>query len=214
MRTPLHAISSYTKLGIDRVELWDTQKQQENLGKIRINSVRLTRMIDNLLFLTQIDTLNNHLSFRAQNVGKIISASINDLKATFPMRCLNIVVSDAIKQTDIYCDDLLLTKALVNLLDNACRYSDVETEVSLFVAFEDNMQSIVFEIFDQGVGIPKGQEEHIFDKFTQSSLTDTGRGGTGIGLALVKAVVEAHKGTLAFRENTPKGTVFSIKITL
>ena len=101
-------------------------------------------------------------------------------------------------------------QVIKNLLANATRFSKIEGEVSIKI--EEIENSLLFSIFDHGVGIPETEKETIFDKFVQSSKTKNGSGGTGLGLAICKTIIEAHNGKIWAENNPQGGSIFRFKI--
>ena len=105
-----------------------------------------------------------------------------------------------------------LKQVVINLLDNAIKYSDKEREISIQMGSSGN--SVLIEFSDKGIGIPKNQLKSIFEKYhrVNSTLGD-GVGGTGLGLTVVKEIVEAHHGEIWVESEPGKGSTFKIVIT-
>jgi two-component system phosphate regulon sensor histidine kinase PhoR len=110
-------------------------------------------------------------------------------------------------------DEEAVSEAILNLIDNAVKYSKDEKFVSVNL-FEEEKRAVI-EVVDKGIGIPKSEQEKIFEKFyraTKGLIHDTK--GTGLGLALVKHIVEAHKGNIEIRSELGKGSKFKLSFPL
>ena len=110
-------------------------------------------------------------------------------------------------------DFVRLTEALHQLLDNACKFSDPGSMVYAWAEASPDMQSVVFYVRDEGIGIPEEEQDRIFERFYQVDGSAARRyGGTGLGLALAKEVVETHAGQITVKSRVGEGSTF--KITL
>ena len=107
-------------------------------------------------------------------------------------------------------DDLLIRQLLMNLLDNATKFSPEGTPVSLSVRQQE--ESLIVEVADRGPGLPPGEEHQIFDKFYRG--TGTVRSGSGIGLAICRGVVELHGGRITAENRPGGGAVFQFSLPL
>ncbi len=113
--------------------------------------------------------------------------------------------------TNVYIDEKLLRQILSNLLSNAIKYSPQGCAVYLNIAFQNGM--IVFQIKDEGIGIPPEDQEHLFESFHRAKNVGN-ISGTGLGLAIVKKCVEVHGGQIAVESEVAVGTTFTVKIPL
>jgi signal transduction histidine kinase len=112
---------------------------------------------------------------------------------------------------EIYADPTALASAVTNLLDNATKYSPKGTSVYLNV--EQDGDSVLIRVTDFGVGIPRAEQARIFEKFYRAEGVDGGS-GSGLGLALVKHIVEAHGGDISVESESGKGSTFTIRMPL
>ncbi|MFC1745365.1 sensor histidine kinase [Candidatus Riflebacteria bacterium] len=99
-----------------------------------------------------------------------------------------------------------IARVFINLFDNAIKYSPENSEV--FVSFSKNENEVMVHISDQGICIPEDELESIFEKFTMSSRTDLGAGGTGLGLSVCKDIIEKHSGRIWAENNRDQGSTF------
>jgi signal transduction histidine kinase len=112
---------------------------------------------------------------------------------------------------EVRLDAEAMGQALANLVDNAIKYSDARRRLS--VTAHRAGAAVVIEVADEGIGIPPGEQARIFDKFYRVGRSDTqGRRGSGVGLALVKHVVEAHRGRVGVESQVGEGSRFTITL--
>jgi len=110
-------------------------------------------------------------------------------------------------------DGALMEKVLLNLLNNAVKYSPYDSEITLR-AYRKNSFAI-FEVADHGLGIPKEQHEKIFERIFSGDVGYlTKRKGLGLGLSICRAIVEAHNGTITAHDNPPQGSIFRVELPL
>ncbi len=108
-----------------------------------------------------------------------------------------------------------LDKILYNLLSNAIKFTDSNGSVDLFVGFTDDSEKhLLLEISDDGIGIPQSAQKNIFSRFYQARNGKDSTTGSGIGLSLVKSLVEVHKGTIVLQSEPNKGSIFTVKIPI
>jgi two-component system phosphate regulon sensor histidine kinase PhoR len=113
---------------------------------------------------------------------------------------------------DVFADRDAMVTVLVNLLDNAYKYSYDDKNIELKVLSENNL--ICFSVKDNGIGMTRKQTRKIFDRFYQTDTSLSRRAeGTGLGLSIVKFIVDAHKGTISVDSELGKGTTFTIRLT-
>jgi signal transduction histidine kinase len=212
IKTPIATIRT---LAENLNEGWVTgqAQQREYFHLIEREAERLTHLVENILDFSRID--------RAMKVYRTEVTSIRDAtkKAIDRFRLLvdgqGVVIKENIKSNLPPCnlDVEAYEQALLNLLDNAVKYSRDEKVVELSASLQED--SIVVTVTDHGIGIGKKDSERIFDKFFRSPLPD-GRKipGSGIGLTLVKETIEAHGGTIKVESEVGKGSTFALSFPL
>jgi signal transduction histidine kinase len=191
----------------------DENKRREFYSIIRKESERLTHLIDNVLDFSKMDTGAKKYHFKESDLVNVVRSSLEaykfhirdngfEIKSVFPEGKIELKIdSDAISQ------------ALLNLLSNAVKYS--EDKKLIRVEVSSNASSAIISVTDNGVGIAKGELNKIFDKFYRVSTSKVDEtGGSGLGLALVKHIVEAHKGSIDVKSDVGKGSRFTIRIPL
>jgi signal transduction histidine kinase len=212
LKTPLSMIRLFAEtLELGRVR--NSEEAHEYYRIINRESRRLTRLINNILDFSRIEAGRRQYHFAKTDVAEIVTEVLQSYErqmtnAGFEART-NI-------QTDLppaLIDHEALAQALLNLIDNAVRYSDQVKRIEVSVRLRDG--DIAIEVADQGIGIPKAEHQRIFEKFYRVStglVHDTK--GSGLGLAIVKHIVEAHRGRVAVESAPGKGSRFTILLPI
>ena len=108
------------------------------------------------------------------------------------------------------CDEIAIKSIILNLLENAIKYSDENPDISIVLS--SDQQQILMKISDKGIGISDKEKELVFNKFYRSGSEETRKTkGTGLGLFIVKYLVNQHFGKISIYDNQPKGSIFEIK---
>lgn len=208
LRTPLTYLIGYSKIamrdGLSRKE------REHYLSIIAEESERMKELVKNLLDLVRIDETTFTVSkepFLArpffENVCKLVRPSY-EMKSIK----LNLLCEDNFQ---VYADPIRLEQILLNLLDNARKYSNDQSEVTLKV--QKNSDKTIISVIDKGIGIPADEIEFIFEKLYRVEKSRSRLfGGSGIGLAVVKELVEAHAGTIEVKSRLGKGSTFKVTI--
>jgi two-component system sensor histidine kinase BaeS len=209
LRTPLQAIQATVEAMQDGVLPADG----EHLGVVRNETVRMGRLADSILELSRLE--NRSLPFRMAPIDPAVpvSRAVEAHRALLESLDLT-VVSDIEEGMTVSADLDRLTQALSNLLSNAARYTPEFGTVA--VGLHSDGKQAVITVSDTGIGIPEEQREHIFTRFWRSDeARERSRSGFGIGLAVVREIVEQHGGTVSFRSNDPgPGTTFEVRLPL
>ena len=211
LRTPMHAIRSFTKLTLKR-DL--DAKARHFLENIDASTDRLTRLLNDLLDLSKLESGKMELDPQNCNVKELIDNTVESLGSLIKEHQLQLDVS-GLDEINATIDVNLITQVITNLLSNAIKYSPDYGKIIL-ACYVDG-QRLKFSIEDEGLGVPPEEHEAIFDSFVQSSKTRSQSGGTGLGLPISKEIVELHAGKIWVQSpppNQPCGSVFSFEIPL
>nr|WP_308605782.1 response regulator [Massilia sp. DJPM01] len=208
LRNPLSAISSAASLiGLPGAPA-DTVSRARQI--IQRQSQHLSRIVDDLLDLSRAMSGKILLDKQNVDVAALVSACLDTFKATG--RSANYLLNVDLQAGSVDGDPTRLEQIATNLIDNALKYTPPGGTIDITVA--DNGKDIVLEVRDTGVGISAELLPHVFDVFVQGSITlDRAQGGLGIGLALVRRLVELHGGTVsAHSEGASAGSTFVIRL--
>lgn len=209
LRTPLAAIAgaaSSLDANIQRESL-DTGNHAL-LETIVDESQRLTRLVENLLHMTRLSRGNIQIHRQWLPVEEVIGSALHRLNPVLEGREIKVQMDGEIPL--IHGDEILLETLLINLLDNALKYSPNQTPIEMMS--EQVNDGIAIEVADRGCGIRPGDETKIFEKFNRGSGSNVDRRGTGLGLAICEAIVHAHKGTITARNRGGGGAVIRFTI--
>jgi signal transduction histidine kinase len=202
LKTPLASLKLFLQT-IQKRTL-DAQKMTD-LSNNAIHEVdRLHVIVDNMLTANQIENNNFKLDFKRIS----FSNYLKELLLKYELLYENRIISNI--QNDIYgiADEQALTSIFSNLIDNAIKYSSDKVNVSL--SQQNNF--IVFSVSDQGIGISNKEKKKIFTMFYRTENENTRSfKGTGLGLYIVKYLVEKQKGMIEIKDNNPKGSIFEVK---
>jgi len=211
-RTPLHGILSYARLGATRTGQAPNEKIINYFERIHQSGSRMADLVNDLLDLAKLESRRTEFELHRADMAVLVSRVQSDLAALLAQRRITFVVDTRTTSTVALIDTQQFHHAIQNLLANAIKFSPNGGTIT--VGFSDAMlgrhEALALTVRDQGIGIPPGEEERIFDKFVQSSATKTGAGGTGLGLAITLEIVRGHNGTLAARNHPEGGAVFEI----
>jgi signal transduction histidine kinase len=212
LKTPLTAIRIFAEtLRLGRPE--DSQAKAEYLDTIVNESRRLTRLLNNVLDFSKIEKGKRTYRKEPACLSEIVNAAAQATQ--YPLKQqdfhLNVHVEDDLP--DVRVDRDAIEQAILNLLSNAMKYSGESRQIDLRV--QKRAGHAVIEVSDQGIGIDPAQQKRIFEKFYRVPSKENQRiPGTGLGLALVFHIVEAHGGHTKLRSVPGKGSTFSIHLPL
>ena len=213
LRTPLTAIQGLSETLMEFPEL--VQEKRENfIGVIHTHSIRLEGIIKNLLTLSKIEkeTEINEIDFAEESITLALSNAIFLCKDKALERNIDIILSNAQEITFKHNSELI-EQAIINLLNNAIKYSDGNSKINITVIQQGN--EIKISVADQGSGIPAKHLPRLFERFYRvDKARSRALGGTGLGLSIVKRIVLAHKGTVNVKSEIDKGSVFSLTLPL
>jgi PAS domain S-box-containing protein len=208
-RTPLAAILSAAELLRDYSDRMPPDEKVEILESIGAGVQRMARMLDRVLLIGQVDA--QMLEFRPgpTDLLALCHAIVEEARLLQPKSDCKVVTRFPSSPPQGLFDAKLLRHILGNLLSNAIKYSPNGGEVALRISLRDG--ATVFEVEDQGIGIPPEEMPHLFESFHRASNVGD-IPGTGLGLAIVKNSVELHGGKIAVRSEPGRSTCFTVTL--
>ncbi|SMO32246.1 sensor histidine kinase [Solitalea koreensis] len=204
LKSPLASIKLYLQTILKR-DL-DKEKQQSFIRNSLMDIERLDDLVENMLMATKIE--NNSYSYPKEsfNFSETVKLVVDRHQNILQKR---IVKADIAENVNLVGDKFTLELVITNLIENAVKYSADNSEIKLELFKKDNR--IVLNVNDQGVGIPDNEKPKIFDKFYRIGQEDTRKTkGTGLGLFIVKQVLDNHGASIHVKDNQPKGSVFEV----
>jgi signal transduction histidine kinase len=202
LRTPMHGILSFARLGVSKLNLVTKARLCGYFEEIEKSGNRLLELLNNLLDISKLEAEMMQYSMALNSLDLVVNTAVMRFSAMLEEKKISISVENNIKQTKAVFDKPKIEQVVENLLNNAIKYTDSGNSIQITLSRVDRYKRvsdnpcIVLAIEDQGVGIPKGELAFVFDKFRQSSRTRSGAGGTGLGLAICKQIVQDHHGRI------------------
>ncbi len=200
LRTPLATIKVASSTLSERGQSLSADDTRELHHLIEIESDRLTRLVTNLLDMTRIEAGVLNLARIPISVSELVGEAVSVMIPSMGEQRIEVIGSESLPEVEV--DRVLIGQVLVNLLDNALRHSPTNSLIS--VKSERRDDRVLVSVTDQGPGVPRGDRETIFDRFTQFN---TG-GRAGLGLTIAKTFVEAHGEHLWYEDNPEGGARF------
>jgi signal transduction histidine kinase len=175
--------------------------------------------VDQLLTLSKFQAGQMVLNLTSMDFGTQIAAVQKMVEQLLIAKQLQLKVIMHTHNPRILADQYMLDQVITNLLSNAIKFSPTAGQIVLSLGDETILHAegrsapgLRLSISDQGVGVPENELERIFDKFVQSSKTNTGAGGAGLGLSICREIASAHGGRIWAENNSPSGTSFHLII--
>jgi PAS domain S-box-containing protein len=195
LRTPMHAILSFSHLGLKNAK---DGKIRNYLEKIHFSGERLTKLLDDLLDLSKLESGKLTADFKQANLMELVNNCLSEVDSLISQKGLNITFHSDQESSLVEIDEKLIHQVMINLLSNAIKFSPVEGEIAIKIhhCSHFGQASLQLSVSDEGVGIPYDELEDVFDKFVQSSKTRSGGGGTGLGLPISREIINLHRGKI------------------
>ncbi|MDK2122579.1 ATP-binding protein [Parachitinimonas caeni] len=210
LRTPMHAILSFARLGAGKVDQGDADKLKRYFLNIAESGERMLTLVNDLLDITKLEAGKMAYRFERNRLRQVTEVVLDELAELAAKRQLKITVAQATVDDIAQFDALRIGQVIRNLLSNAIKFSPEGGLITVTIG-EHDTDTLSLSVADQGQGIPEAECELIFDKFMQSSQTP-GLGGTGLGLAICREIVRHHGGDIEAKNLAVGGAVFSFRI--
>jgi two-component system sensor histidine kinase KdpD len=200
LRTPLVTIIGALDTLKDKGYKLDGDTRKELLDTAREEAERLNRFVGNLLDMTRLEAGGVTLRKEQSDIQDLVGCALAALDKRLGKRKIETQIPDDLPP--VMLDMALMTQVLVNLLDNALKYSPPDTGMEINARIDRG--KLALEVCDRGPGVPEADLKRVFDKFYRIPVPE-GAGGTGLGLAICKGIVEAHGGTIRADNRTGGG---------
>lgn len=223
LRTPLHSILSFASLGSERAGGAGQDKLLHYFARIQQSGGRLLALVNDLLELSKFEAGKMHVEPALQDVLPSIREVTSEVEALAAERRIRIEIAACCADTVAAIDGARFPQVMRNVLSNAIKYSPPDSVIRIILADSrlsrgrratdaPEIPALEVEVRDEGIGIPENEIDRIFDKFVQSSRTNTGAGGTGLGLAISREIVLAHRGSIRACNNPGGGASFFVAV--
>lgn len=210
LRTPLSLIRLYSET-LEMGRLKDSAKQHEYYEIIRKESERLTALINNILDFSRIEAGRKEYDFRETDMKELVRATLDSYRYQIEQSGFTFEEKISENIPPMVVDREAISRSLLNLVNNALKYSQDNKYIAVNL-FRDN-SSVKLQVLDHGMGIPQEEQEKIFEKFYRvgDPLVHNTK-GSGLGLSLVRHIVQAHGGTVGVDSTPGEGSRFTISL--
>jgi signal transduction histidine kinase len=216
LRSPLNSINGYLDLVLTGVGGELNQQQQEFLQRARAGSEHLYALLEDLLLISRSDAGQLHLNHEEISLEEIVTSALEELEITAADNeiTINVDIDDDIPP--LWADSVRLQQVLRNLISNALRFTSTGGNITISAHYRDDNASaeyIEISVCDTGCGIAAEYQQLIFERFYQVPRPNGGRaGGQGLGLAVVKLIIELYGGRVAVESTPGQGSTFSFTL--
>lgn len=212
LRTPLNVIlgaiqllNYYHKIGINE------EKSDQYLNSIKQNCFRILRLINNLIDITKMDSGYFEITPSNYNIVNIVENITLSVAEYAENKSINLIFDTDVEEKFISCDPDKIERIMLNLISNSIKFTNPNG--SIFINIYDKGDHIIISVKDTGIGIPEDNLSIIFERFRQANKSlARNREGSGIGLSLVKSLVEMHGGKISVKSSWGKGSEFIISL--
>jgi len=212
LRTPVTAIKGFVETLLDEKHKLDSTTVNF-LQIVRSHSDRLINIVNDLLSLSHIEHMNERgsIEFEVSEIEEPVLQAVQACSGNAAEREINLI-TNCEPGIRAHINSQLITQACINLIDNAVKYSQPNTEVKIS-SYKDFKGYICISVSDNGLGIPADHQDRIFERFYRiDKARSREMGGTGLGLAIVKHIVRAHNGSITVSSREDIGSTFIISL--
>ncbi|MFN8482381.1 MAG: sensor histidine kinase KdpD [Anaerolineae bacterium] len=210
LRTPLAAISGATEALMDGDAEYTAAERRDLLETIQEEAARLNRFVGNLLDMTRLESGALELNRDWVEIADVVGAALGREASSLASHRIDVDVAPNLPM--LHLDFVLMEQVLVNLLDNAAKFSPPGTTIHL--AARQSGKAVQVEVMDEGPGIPPEDLTRIFDKFHRVQGGDRRGAGTGLGLSICQGIVEAHGGGIEAGNRPAGGALFRVTLPI
>jgi signal transduction histidine kinase len=212
LRSPLNIILSILQCYKDEYkEIGKINEYKQHIESIKRNGYKILKLINNLIDTTKLE--NEHYNINRENLDiiNLIEWNISSIDKYAKQKNISLVFDTNVEECIMAIDPEAIDRVVMNLISNAIKFSKFGSNI--YINTWKSINQIVISIRDEGIGIPKDEQNTIFNRFIQSSKNKQHiNSGSGIGLDLVKCLVKAHNGSIELRSEENHGSEFIIKL--
>ncbi|MHC4192553.1 MAG: sensor histidine kinase, partial [Planctomycetota bacterium] len=214
LKTPLASITAYSEMLADG-EAEDEETRKEFYSVIQSQAQRLNRLIEDILNVSRIESGMVKVDKKPVSLTILIEEQLPMIKGYAEEKSIEVVSQKPIVFDQVYADKDMLSQVIVNLLSNAVKYTPAGGSVTIETEVDETAGIARVTVADTGVGIPEEEVEHVFDKFYRVGANKNQAKGTGLGLNLVKQIVEkVHAGRVFVTSKQGQGSTFGFEVPL
>lgn len=212
LKTPLTTIGTYTETLLDNYPVGE-EMEISFLKTIQNETVKMTNLVKNLLTLSKFDAQSVEMNMEAFDLGEMLREVVETFRIEAENKNQELLFNVVNAIPIVYADRFQLERAVKNIISNSMKYTPENGTIGVYTGFINN--EIYIKIEDNGIGIPEGDIEHIFERFYRvDKARSREQGGTGLGLAIAKEIIENHKGTITMESRYGEFTRVIIKLPM
>lgn len=209
LRTPLAAIKEGIQIILDELDGPITEEQRATLDIVNGNIDRFTRLVNNVLDFSKLESGNMKMNFQMTNLNELVEKVCGLARPLMDKKSIAFEVDIPHKPLFSVCDSDNLQQVLINLVNNAIKFTEAGGGIA--IRLKHTAYAIIMEVEDTGIGIREEDREKIFEMYAQSFRRGIwATGGSGIGLSVCKRIVDLHRGTITVKSALKVGSVFTV----
>ena len=207
LRTPLTSVKEAVSLLLDEIPGQINDDQREFLNLAMHDTTRLNRLLNDILNLSRMEAGKLQMYWESSDIKEVVNHALNSMRPMSLTKEIELLEEAADGLEPIVLDKDKVEQILINLVSNAIKFSPNKGQITIKVDNDGNYYKV--SVIDSGIGMPPEELPHIFNKFRQIDSSSTRKvGGSGLGLSIVKGLVQAHKGNVWVESKVGKGTTF------
>ena len=211
LRTPIAVLRGETEVALEQER--STAEYRESLQQIKEEAERLSRIVENLFILARQPVDASAIVKLPVRLNEVVADCVRAAQVLATQKGLRLNAGSSFPEMELDGDDEMLKRMLLNLLDNAVKYTPRGGEVDVNLARQNGNARIV--VTDTGIGIPTEDQPRIFDRFYRvDKARSRALGGAGLGLSIARWIVEAHEGKLSVESTPGRGSAFTVELPL
>ena len=217
LRTPIFAVQGFIETLLDGA-VDDPTVNRDFLNRARLQADRLNNLLNDLIDISRIESGEMHMSFRMFDIQPFLRDFVAEMQPIARDKNIEIYFTGNVlphHEVNVYADKERIKQVLINLVDNAIKYSETSGAIKLeLLNDEPRSGELTIRVADSGVGIATEHLPRLFERFYRVDKTRarSSPGGTGLGLAIVKHITEAHQGKISVSSEVGKGSVFQFTL--
>jgi len=214
LKTPLASITAYSEM-LCEGEADDEETRKEFYDVIQNQAQRLNRLIEDILNVSRIESGLIKVDKQPVSLTVLIEEQLQMIKSYAEEKNITVIGQEPIIFGQAYVDKDMMSQVIVNLLSNAVKYTPAGGSVKVETEVDEIAKTVRVSVSDTGVGIPEDEIEHVFDKFYRVDANKNQAKGTGLGLNLVRQIVEkVHNGRVFVKSKPGQGSTFAFELPL